>query len=263
MKYLVIGPGAMAFFVYLGVLSKLKQENLLDDLEELSGASAGSLLAFMYIASKGDLAKILDYSLTVPVKQLMKPNIKSLLKNYGLVPSSKIRKILSDGCMYFTGKPDLTFKELYEWHPLKLHVATYCVDLMKTVYFSVDSTPTTSVLDAISGSVAVPFLISSMKLSDGWNYIDGATAETIPAAPFLGKLNSDIFAIQNGWGPLTEVKNLKQYAVSILYTSMRLRPTYDVPMLEIILKDIDIFDFDANTEAKLKMFLIGRGQKIS
>ena len=96
MKYLVIGPGAMAFFVYLGVISSMKNENMFDDLEEISGASAGSLLAFLFIATKGDLAKILDYSINVPVKQIMKPNIKSLLKNYGLVPSDKLRKIFSE-----------------------------------------------------------------------------------------------------------------------------------------------------------------------
>ena len=263
MKYLVIGSGSMALFVYLGALSKLKQENMIEDLEEISGASAGSLVAFLFILAKGDMAKVLDYSLTVPVKQLMKPNIKNLLKNYGLVSSEKLRKVFSETCMYFCGKPDVTFRELYEWNPIKLHVATYCVNTMKTVYFSVDSSPTTSVLDALAASIAVPFLISGVKMNDGWSYIDGATAETIPASPFLGKINSDIFAIYLGWGKLKEIKSLKDYAISIVYTSLKLRPVYDVPALVIDNDDIDIFDFDINNEAKLKMFLWGRGQKIS
>jgi predicted acylesterase/phospholipase RssA len=263
MKYLVIGPGAMAFFVYLGVISSMKHENMFDDLEEISGASAGSLLAFLFIATKGDLAKILDYSISVPVKQIMKPNIKSLLKNYGLVPSDKLRKIFSEACEEFIGKSDITFQELYEFNPIKLHVATYCVDLMKTIYFSADSTPAMSVLDALCASVAVPFLISSVKLKDGWNYIDGATGEIIPAAPFLGKINSDIFSMKIAWGPLTQINSLKSYAISILSTSMNFRPTYDIPLIDIDVKGIDIFDFEATNEAKLKMFLMGRGQKIS
>jgi hypothetical protein len=44
---------------------------------------------------------------------------------------------------------------------------------------------------------------------------------------------------------------------------MNFRPTYDVPLIAIDIKGIDIFDFDATNEAKLKMFLMGRGQKIS
>jgi predicted acylesterase/phospholipase RssA len=263
MKYLVIGSGAMAFFVHLGVISSMKHENMFDDLEEISGASAGSILAFLFIATKGDLAKILDYSISVPVKQIMKPNIRSLLKNYGLVPSDKLRKLFSEACEAFTGKSDMTFQELYEYNPIKLHVSTYCVDLMKTVYFSVDSAPTTSVLDALCASVAVPFLISGVKMKDGWNYIDGAIGEVIPAAPFIGKINSEIFAIRIGWGRLPEINSLKTYAVGILNTTFKNRPTYDVPLVDIDIKDIDIYDFGASNEAKLKMFLLGRGQKIS
>ena len=86
MKYLAIGPGAMGFFIYLGVLSRLK----LQDLEEISGASAGALLAFLYVAAKGDVPAMLDFAIKVPVKQLMKPNLKNMLLNYGLVPTHKI-----------------------------------------------------------------------------------------------------------------------------------------------------------------------------
>ena len=59
-RCIAIGPGAMGFFLYLGVLSKLKQTGRLEDLEEISGASAGGLLAFLFLATKGDLSKVLD-----------------------------------------------------------------------------------------------------------------------------------------------------------------------------------------------------------
>jgi hypothetical protein len=91
-KHLVIGPGAMGFFVYTGVLTKLKnKKEKLDELEEISGSSAGGLLSFMYVLTKGDVAAILDYGLSVPVDRLMKPNIKSLFRDYGLVSASKVR----------------------------------------------------------------------------------------------------------------------------------------------------------------------------
>jgi predicted acylesterase/phospholipase RssA len=106
MKYLVIGPGAMAFFMYLGVLSRFKKEGRLTDLEEISGASAGAMLGLFYCMSKGDTTKVLDYSLGAPVKNVMKPNLKSLLTNYGLIPASKIREVFSEACSCFMGAPD-------------------------------------------------------------------------------------------------------------------------------------------------------------
>jgi predicted acylesterase/phospholipase RssA len=107
--------------------------------------------------TRGDTTKVLDYALEVPVKNIMKPNIKSLLSTYGLIPASKIRKVFSDACTRFTGHPDMTFRELYEYFPVKLHVSAYNVQFMKTDYFSVDTTPTMSVLDAVCSSIAIPF----------------------------------------------------------------------------------------------------------
>lgn len=260
-KNLVIGPGAMGYFLYLGVFSKLKQEGYLNDLEEISGASAGGLASFVYVLFKGNIAEALDYSLTVPVASIMKPNIKSLLNNYGLAPSKKIRKILVDICKKITGKDDITFKELYDWNPIKLHLPAYCVDFMKTVYFNVDSTPDMSVLDAVTATVAVPFLVSPVKLKDGYNYVDGATVEAIPAGPFIGQ--TDTLAIRIDWGLLPEIKDLKSYAMSILYSSMKIRHVYEVPTHDIYVSDNNVYEFGASNENKLKLFMMGASQNFS
>ena len=254
MKNLIIGSGAMGFFLFLGVLSRLKRDGQLDTLEAISGASAGALLGFLFCISKGDPTRVLDYALTVPVKQLMKPNIKCLLKNYGLISCSKIRKVLGEACHTFIQKDDVTFQELYELYPIKLHMSSYCVDFMKTVYFSVDTTPTMSVLDAVCASVAIPFLFSSVKLSDGYNYIDGGSAEVVPGAPFIGQ---DALAMKLAWNRLPEVKDLKTYAMSILLSAMKMRHVYEFPTLDLDASDVDVYDFGASNDAKLRMFLKG------
>jgi hypothetical protein len=260
-KHLVVGPGAMGYFMYLGVLSKLKQQGKLDDLEEISGSSAGGLCSFIYVLTKGNIPAALDYSLTVPINTLMKPNIKSLLNNYGLVSCKKVRKLLSDVCKKFSGKDDITFSELYKLNPIKLHLPAYCVDFMKTVYFNVDSSPHMSVLDAVSATVAVPFLFAPVKLADGYNYVDGATAEAIPAGPFVGLC--DTLALRIEWGRLAEVKDLKSYALTILFSSMKMRHVYEVPTYDIYMPDDNVYDFSASNENKLKMFMFGVSQNFS
>jgi hypothetical protein len=260
-RCLAIGPGAMGFFLYLGVLSKLKQTGGLEGLEEISGASAGGLLAFLFLATKGDLPKILDYALTVPVKQIMKPNLKNFMKSYGLVPPTKIRKVLSEACMKFMNRPDVTFEELYAWHPIKFHVSAYCVDLMKTDYFSVDSTPKLSVLDAVSATIAIPFLFSTVKIGE-WTYIDGGAAETTPSGPFLGK-GGEVLAMKLGWSRPSPVTDLKSYATGILYSTMKLRAVYEVPTLDLDLGDSDVFDFGASNDGKLRMFMKGHAINFS
>jgi len=257
MKNLIIGPGAMGFFIYLGVVSRLKKDGHLDDLEAISGASAGALIGFLFCIAKGDSTKALDFSLNVPINQIMKPNIKSLLKDYGLIPYMKIRKVLVGVCQTFLGKDDVSFQELYDIHPIKLYISAYCVDFMKTVYFSAESTPNMSVLDAVCASVAIPFLFSSVKLNDGWNYIDGGAAEFVPGGPFLGK---EALALKLAWSRLEKVKDLKTYAISILYSTMKLRHMYDFPSMDLELHGEDMFDFNASNDDKLKMFLRGYEQ---
>ena len=112
MKHLVIGPGAMAYFLFMGTLSALSDKGALNDLETLSGASAGGLIAFMYILTKGDIVRMFELSAEIPLKNVMKPNIKSLLKTYGLVSSKKIAAVLKDLTQKMLQKDDVTFAEL-------------------------------------------------------------------------------------------------------------------------------------------------------
>lgn len=259
-KYLAIGPGAMGYFTFLGALTKLKQTGRLDELEEISGASAGALLAFVFALAKGDTTKVLDYTLTVPIKQLMKPNIKSLLKDWGLISISKLYKFFSDMVEQYTGKRTVTFKELYEWYPIKIHVSSYCVNTCKTVYFSVDSTPHMNVVDACAASIAIPFIISSSKLNDGWHYIDGAVAEAVPGGPFLARPREEVLVIALEWTNLPEIKDIKSYALALVTTQMRSRATYDFPVIWVDTGDLDIYDFSANQEQKLKLFMKGLAQ---
>lgn len=251
----------MGFFIYLGVISKLKNEGKLDSLDAISGASAGGLAGFLFLATKGDISKVLDFALEVPVKQLMKPNIKNFLKDRGLVSTQKIRRVLVNACQKFMGRDDVTFEELYTWWPIKFHVSAYCVDLMRTVYFSVDSHPKLSVLDAVSATVAIPFLFTSVKMSDGWTYVDGGSAETTPAGPFLGL--GDVLALKLAWSRPSPIHDFKTYALNILYSTMRLRSIYEVPTFDIDLGDSDVFDFGASNDGKIRMFLRGHSLNFS
>lgn len=197
----------------------------------------------------------------ISVDKIMKPNLKILFEDYGLVSNKKVRTLLSDLCKKIIDKEDVTFQELYDKFNIKLHVSAFCVNLMKTVYFSVDSSPGMSVLEAVSASVAIPFLFSSVKLNDGWRYIDGGSEEAVPGAPFLGH-GDDVLVIRVGYGSflLNDLKNIKSYAMSIIYSTMKMRRTYDFPSIELNLSSEEIFNFSSTSEEKLKLFLKGYEQ---
>lgn len=257
MKRLVLGPGAMAYFAFMGALSALGDAGELSELESISGSSAGSLLGFIYILAKGDMSRVFEYSTNVPVKTVMKPNIRTFLKSFGLVSTEKLYKVFQKMVEEFMpGRRDITFKELYDHWPVRLYVAACCVNLSTTHYFSVDVTPNMSVLKAVCMSVAVPFLIESV--TDGtWRYIDGGTLEETPCGPFIGQDNVHVICVSD-WSIGTDVPDMKSYMVGIVGAAMALRHKYrHFPKTIIDMTAGNIFDFSASVDSKLKMFLEG------
>lgn len=259
MKHLAIGPGAMTYFAFLGALGALRDCHELDNLEEISGASAGGLLAFFYVVAEGNIKTIIDYSLDIPIKDIMKPNIRQFLKHFGLVSQKKIRSVIVDIIRVFFSKEDLTFRELQALRPTmpKIYISAYCVNLARTEYFSCDSTPNMSVVDALCMTIAVPFLFASVE-HQGRRYIDGGTMEETPCGIFLG--SRDVKTLLTPWSSESleyDTRNLKSYLVSILCTTMRMRPRYSFPSIEIDMSRFELFDFGVSTETKLKLFSFG------
>jgi len=257
MKHLVIGPGAMAYFLFMGTLSALLDKGLLSDLETISGSSAGGLAGFMYILTKGDISRMFEISADIPVKNIMRPNIKTLFKTYGLVSSKKIRSVLIDVTRKVLGKDDVTFAELYAHWPIKLYISACCIDLTVTHYFSVDTHPDMSVHEALTMTVAVPFLIQSIKRND-WHYIDGGALEETPCTSVIDKDPKTVHVIRLGGEFSARVNNLKTYSLRLLGAAFSLRHRYTIYQTTVIeADDIDIFDFSMSTDSKVRMFVMG------
>lgn len=252
MKHLVIGPGAMAYFAFAGALSALKDIDALNDLEDISGSSAGSILALFYILAKGDMVRVMESTLSVPVGDLIKPVIKTLIKSFGLVGTTKIRKIFKNIVYEFLGQDNVTFAELYAHWPIRLHVAACCIELSTTHYFSVDTTPNMSVIDAIIMSMSVPLLFAAFQYGP-WHYIDGGTLEESPCGPFIGKESVCVIRM-NQPNTATNLKDLKMYAIQIINSAMHLRHKY--PNFPTVAIDVDnIFEFKMSFDGKIRMFV--------
>jgi predicted acylesterase/phospholipase RssA len=258
MKYLSLGSGSMGFFIELGVLSKLDMSLV----EEISGASAGALLASLFMLARGDCPKILDYALTVPLKQMMSLNIKSLLTTYGLVSQTNIRLAFVNAIQTFMNKDDVTFRELYEHYPKKLHVTAYCIELQRTQYFSVDTTPDESVVDVLCASMAIPFLVSAVKIGP-WTFIDGAVEEHDPCACFLERPKEDVLRVCVSWSETSSVvKDYKSYLLNVLKAVLKMRHKYsEFRKIDVTSPGIDLHDFGLSNEDKLKLVMAGHGHK--
>ena len=102
MKHLIIGSGAMMIYMFLGAMQGLSQSNILDDVQEISCASCGSLIGYFFVLFFGDMEKVTHIAFDQDMKQFAKPDIKTFLKKITLysnkderiVESNKVRLII-------------------------------------------------------------------------------------------------------------------------------------------------------------------------
>lgn len=248
MRFLVIGPAAMGIFSLIGCLKTM--ENELTGVEEISGSSAGAIIT-LFMALGMSVDEIFKLTLSIDVTKLMKVKITSFYNNFGFVDMEPIRKKLVEMC-----KCDPTFKDI----DMKIYISAFCLNTSETVYFSKDTHPDMKVIDAVCMSMAVPVIFSCGKYN-GNTYVDGGTIEQYPLSPFLDKkaheitclkIKSDVIFKEN-------INNPKDFIETLVLSTLCLRSSYDKPIniIEINVKNTNVFDFNMTYEEKIRLFNMG------
>lgn len=239
----------MGIFAIVGSL--MKYEDDLTHIKEISGSSAGAIIA-LALAAGHALHDVLDRLLSVDFANLTKFKIKSFMTTYGFVDMTPIRQALVDACGC-----DPTFSELKK----KVYIAAYCMNRARTEYFSVDTHPHMKVIDAVCMSLAIPFVISPVK-HDSMIYIDGGTKERFPITPFIGKKPEKIMCIRVKQRDvyIDKIKNIKQFLNAIVTTALQVPDTNIMVMGKVIELDIkteDMLKFNMTHDEKLKLLMNG------
>jgi len=238
----------MGIYSLIGAL-KARESNLVD-VKEISGSSAGSIIA-LFLAVGMSVDEILKISLSLDVSQLMKIRITSFYSKFGFVDITPIRKKLVEIC----GR-DPTFSEL----DMKIYISAFCLNTSETVYFSKDTHPDMKVIDAVCMSMAVP-VIFSCGMYGGNTYIDGGTMEQYPLAPFLDKKPHEITCIKIKLNKIFKenISNPKEFIEALILSTLSNRTEYDksIEVVEVNVGDTDIFNFSMTYEEKIRLFNMG------
>jgi predicted acylesterase/phospholipase RssA len=248
MKYLVLGPASMGIYSLIGSLKAM--ESKLVDVREISGSSAGAILA-LFLALGISVDEILNISLSLDILNFVKIRIGSFFNKFGFVDMGPIRDKIVEICGC-----DPTFSDL----EMNIHISAFCLNSSQTEYFSKVSHPDMKVIDAVCMSMAVPFIFACGKYK-GKTYIDGGTGEQYPIVPFLDKKPHEITCIKIKMDTVyrENIDNPIKFIESIVYSSIRKRDEYILPAnyIEINVGDTNVFDFSMTYESKIKLYNIG------
>lgn len=248
MEYLVLGPASMGIFSLMGALKA--RETSLADVKEISGSSAGAILA-LFLAVGMSMDEIVDVSLSLNIPNFVKIRIGSFFNKFGFVDMGPIRKKFVEIC-----GSDPTFEEL----DMKIYISAYCLNTLETVYFSRDTHPNMKVIDAVCMSMAVPFIFSCGTY-DGNTYVDGGMKEEYPLTPFLDKKPHEVTCIRIKMNRIfrESIDNPKQFVDILVRSALMNRETFHThtEVIEINVGDTDVFNFNMDYEEKLRLFNIG------
>ena len=246
MRYLVLGPGALAFYTLLGYITKI--EDKLQDVEEISGTSSGAILGFLLLSGKSP-QQIFDLTINLNTEELTKVDLKTFINSFGFINHELIKQKLVE---MWGGNP--TFKEL----PKKLYVSAYCLNTLEVEYFSKDTHPDMYVIEAICASISIPIMFIPYEYK-GKKYIDGCTTEDLPVFPFLHKNFSDLLCVKISQEPRNiKLDSMLDYFMCIATTSYKNRRTYsNVPTKKLNVTPIDVLNLRGPLEDRLKLFMIG------
>ena len=232
----------------IGTLKALEPK--LVDVKEVSGSSAGSILALL-LALGMSVDEILDVALNLNVPEFVKLRIGSFFNKFGFVDLGPIRKKLVEVCGC-----DPTFEEL----DMKIYVSAFCLNTSSTEYFSRDTHPKMKVIDAVCMSMAIPLIFACGKY-DGKTYVDGGTQEQYPMIPFLDKKPHEVTCIKLKMDRVyqEQINNPRQYVEALIRSSLTNRVEYSeyTKIIEINVGDTNIFDFSMSYEDKIKLYNIG------
>jgi predicted acylesterase/phospholipase RssA len=248
MKYLVLGPASMGIFSMIGVLKGL--ESKLVDVKEISGSSAGSILA-LFLALGMSVDEILNISLTINIPEFVKIRIGSFFNKFGFVDLEPIRDKFVEICGC-----DPTFDEL----DMKIYISAYCLNSSTTEYFSRDTHPKMKVIDAVCMSMAIPLIFACGKYQ-GKSYVDGGTQEVYPITPFLDKKPHEITCVKLKMDKVyqEEINTPRQFVESLVRSTIVNRRDHnkDVNLIEIDVGETNVFDFSMSYEDKIRLYNLG------
>lgn len=152
---LLLGSGGVRGYLIIGALRYLLESKQLINLRHICGVSVGAIIGFLYLIG------------CLPVDML-----RLDITGFPSVQLDVIQRLLTDGYLYSLDPiieqindyaaqhnfENVSFQQLYEYKPIKLTIVAYNVERAEPLYFSHETHPEMSCIEAIRLSCAVPIL---------------------------------------------------------------------------------------------------------
>lgn len=175
---IVFEGGGVLGISYAGVIKRLNETNLLNNVDTFMGTSVGAIVATFMAIGEGrfntvsDLIKDFDYSIIKKGNTLV--NSHRLYKKYGFYSTHQLGQTLCEKLEYLGVEPDITFQGLYDYFKKDVLITVTNVTKKKVEVWSRHNKPNMSVVQAMIVSASIPlFFEPYVDKESGDTYCDG------------------------------------------------------------------------------------------
>jgi predicted acylesterase/phospholipase RssA len=180
-----LSAGGIRVLGHIGVIARLREEKLLDDVINWYGCSGGAMCAFFGIlgCSPEWLRNGVRYFNGSVITELSDDLVANFMTSWGVTSGESYRDII--GKFADTWEPGAslwTFADLSRERPGKsLHLAVLNVSQQRYEVFNAETTPTLRIIDAILASSSIPLVFVPWRSPlTGDLYCDGGVIEQFP-----------------------------------------------------------------------------------
>lgn len=258
-EVLVLGPGGIKSLLILGALFRLNQEpSLLSNVKTYIGVSAGSLISLLLVAGYSIEEIVIEAVGEDLLRDLAVINFSGQ-ETMGLIEHTKIRERLNSKIKNKFGKI-LTLKQLYLATGLTYISVSSNLTQGTPYYFSWESDPDLSCVEAALFSMNIPFLFQKLNYQ-GCLMVDGALTDPCPVL-YKDDKERDILAIsltsyQAGEGLLKYFNMVIQAPMSRLKQLSLEKMSNRCRHIDIECPTLDTLGFSLDAKAKAELLVLG------
>ena len=237
---LVCGGGFKFFYLY-GAIKYIHEINVLQNIKEYIGVSAGALICTLFNIGYTP-PELNTFILEFNFEKLLDPHIDYLLENKGL-DNGEFKKVAIQ--QFLTNKkidPDITFKQLFELTKKKINFIGANLTLNRLEIINYETHPDMEIWKGLLVTSALPILYQPI-IHDNQYIVDGGLFDNYPIELFINKNNnilginlifnvtfndmdidflnymSNLLLIAHHWKNNSKTNNYKEYTISINVTN--------------------------------------------
>jgi predicted acylesterase/phospholipase RssA len=183
---LVLSGGALRAVALLGAIKYLEELNLLKNIKQFVGTSAGSIISFLLIIGykSNEIVKLFENNVDYITQfNIDIDNLSNILDDYGMDDCSRNKEKLQDFLYKKINSKTITFLELTKKFGVNFVVTGTNLTKRQTDYFNVDNYPNMNVIDALIISSCIPLIYKPITFNDCL-YVDGGIYDNFPLKYF-------------------------------------------------------------------------------